>query len=84
MGYEKKPQISDQTIQKKTIKEKAYEDEKIYIARRAPDSSWLVPANEEEAVARIEAIEAEYERTGISYSVEEFFNKLNEERTWLK
>lgn len=42
------------------------------------------PANEEEAVARIEAIEAEYERTGISYSVEEFFNKLNEERTWLK
>ena len=25
----------------------------------------------------------EYERTGISYSVEEFFNKLNEERTWL-
>ena len=40
------------------------------------------PANEEEAVARIEAIEAEYERTGISYSVEEFFNKLNEERTW--
>ena len=42
------------------------------------------PANEEEAVARIEATEAEYERTGISYSVEEFFNKLNEERTWLK
>ena len=42
------------------------------------------PANEEEAVARIEAIEAEYERKGISYSVEEFFNKLNEERTWLK
>uniref|UniRef100_UPI003FF132F4 hypothetical protein n=1 Tax=Prevotella sp. TaxID=59823 RepID=UPI003FF132F4 len=42
------------------------------------------PANEEEAVARIEAIEEEYERTGISYSVEEFFNKLNEERTWLK
>ena len=42
------------------------------------------PANEEEAVARIEAIEAEYERTGISYSVEEFFNKLNEKRTWLK
>ena len=41
------------------------------------------PANEEEAMARIEAIEEEYERTGISYSVEEFFNKLNEERTWL-
>ena len=40
------------------------------------------PANEEEAVARIEAIEAEYERTGVSYSVEEFFYKLNEERTW--
>ena len=33
MGYEKKPQISDQTIQKKTIKERAYEREKI--------SSWL-------------------------------------------
>lgn len=30
------------------------------------------PANEEEAVARIEAIEAEYERTGVSYNVEEF------------
>lgn len=42
------------------------------------------PANEEEAADRIEAIEEEYERTGISYSVEEFFNKLNEERTWLK
>lgn len=41
------------------------------------------PANEEEAADRIEAIEEEYERTGISYSVEEFFNKLNEERTWL-
>ena len=41
------------------------------------------PANEEEAVARIEAIEAEYERTGVSYNEEEFFNKLNEERTWL-
>ena len=40
------------------------------------------PANEEEAVARIEAIEAEYERIGVSYSVDEFFNKLNEERTW--
>ena len=41
------------------------------------------PANEEEAADRIEAIEEEYERTGISDSVEEFFNKLNEERTWL-
>ena len=41
------------------------------------------PANEEEAVARIEAIEAEYERTGVIYNEEEFFNKLNEERTWL-
>ena len=41
------------------------------------------PANEEEAVTRIEAIEAEYERTGVSYNEEEFFNKLNEERTWL-
>ena len=41
------------------------------------------PANEEEAVARIEAIEAEYERTGVSYTEEEFFDKLNEERIWL-
>ena len=41
------------------------------------------PANEKEAVARIEAIEAEYERTGVIYNEEEFFNKLNEERTWL-
>ena len=40
------------------------------------------PANEEEAVARIEAIEAEYERTGVSYNEEEFFDKLNDERTW--
>ena len=29
------------------------------------------PANEEEAIARIEAIEADYERTDISYSLEE-------------
>ena len=29
------------------------------------------PANEKEAVARIEAIEAEYDRTGISYNEEE-------------
>ena len=41
------------------------------------------PANEEEAMARIEAIEAEYERTGVSYNEEEFFDKLNEERIWL-
>ena len=41
------------------------------------------PTNEEEAVARIEAIEAEYERTGVSYKEEEVFNILNEERTWL-
>ena len=47
-----------------------------------PPIGWH-PANEEEAADRIEAIEEEYERTGISYSVEEFFNKLNEERTWL-
>ena len=41
------------------------------------------PANEKEAVARIEAIEAEYDRTSVSYNEEEFFDKLNEERTWL-
>lgn len=40
------------------------------------------PANEEEAIARIEAIEAENERTGISYTVDEFFKKLYAERPW--
>lgn len=42
------------------------------------------PANEEEAIARIEAIEAENERTGIFYTVDDFFQKLHEERSWQK
>ena len=41
------------------------------------------PANEEEAIARIEAIEAEYERTGIDYSAEEFENELKAKYPWL-
>ena len=34
------------------------------------------PANEEEAVARIEAIEAEYERTGKATDFDEFIEEL--------
>lgn len=41
------------------------------------------PANEEEAIARIEAIEAEYERTGIDYSAEEFEKELKAKYPWL-
>ena len=37
------------------------------------------PANEEEAMARIEAIEADYERTGAAAGLEEFIEELNEE-----
>lgn len=42
------------------------------------------PANEEEAIARIKAIEEKNERTGISYTEDEFFAKLYSERPWLK
>ena len=42
------------------------------------------PSCEEEAIARIEAIEAENERTGIFYTVDDFFQKLHEERLWQK
>ena len=42
------------------------------------------PANEEEAISRIKAIEEENERTGISYTEDEFFAKLYSERPWLK
>lgn len=42
------------------------------------------PANEEEAIARIEAIEAGNEKTGIFYTVDDFFQKLHEERSWQK
>lgn len=41
------------------------------------------PANEEKAVARIEAIEAEYERTGKATDFEEFIEELKAEGLWL-
>ena len=41
------------------------------------------PAKEEEAVARIEAIEAEYERTGKATDFEEFIEELKAEGLWL-
>ena len=41
------------------------------------------PANEEEAMARIEAIEAEYERTGKATDFEEFIEELKAEGLWL-
>ena len=41
------------------------------------------PANEEEAVARIEAIEGEYERTGKTTDFEEFIEELKAEGLWL-
>lgn len=41
------------------------------------------PANEEEAVARIEAIETEYERTGKATDFEEFIEELKGEGLWL-
>ena len=41
------------------------------------------PANEEEAVARIEAIEAEYERTGKATDFDEFIEELKSEGLWL-
>ena len=41
------------------------------------------PANEEEAVARIEAIEAEYERTGEATIFDDFIEELKAEGLWL-
>ncbi len=41
------------------------------------------PVNEEEAVARIEAIEAEYERTGKATDFEKFIEELKAEGLWL-
>ena len=41
------------------------------------------PDNKEEAIARIEAIEADYERTGISYSLEEVIAESHKRHTWL-
>ena len=54
------------------------QEKRYTLQEEQPTPIGLHPANEEEAVARIEAIEAEYERTGVSYNEEEFFNKLNE------
>ena len=41
------------------------------------------PANEEEAMARIEAIEAEYERTGKATDFDDFIAELKSEGLWL-
>ena len=41
------------------------------------------PANEEEAAARIEAIEAEYERTGKATDFDDFIVELKSEGLWL-
>lgn len=41
------------------------------------------PANEEEAMARIEAIETEYERTGKATDFDEFIEELKSEGLWL-
>ena len=41
------------------------------------------PANEEEAVTRIEAIEAEYERTGKATDFDDFIAELKSEGLWL-
>lgn len=41
------------------------------------------PANEKEAVARIEAIEAEYDRTGEATDFEKFIEELKAEGLWL-
>lgn len=41
------------------------------------------PANEEEAIARIEAAEAEYEKTGKDTDWEVFIEELKEEGLWL-
>lgn len=41
------------------------------------------PANEEEAIARIEAIEADYERTDISYSLEEVIAESHKRHQWI-
>lgn len=41
------------------------------------------PTNAEEAVAQIKAIEEEYERTGISYSLEEVIADSHRRHPWL-
>ena len=60
------------------MKEKRYT-----LQEEQPTSIGWHPANEEEAVARIEAIEAEYERTGKATDFEEFIEELQAEGLWL-
>ena len=60
------------------MKEKRYT-----LQEEQPTPIGLHPANEEEAVARIEAIEAEYERTGKATDFEEFIEELKAEGLWL-
>ena len=63
---------------KKLMKEKRYT-----LPEEQPIPVGWHPANEEEAVARIEAIEAEYERTGKATDFEEFIEELKAEGLWL-
>ena len=60
------------------MKEKRYT-----LQEEQPTPIGWYPANEEEAVARIEAIEAEYERTGEATDFEEFIEELKAEGLWL-
>ena len=60
------------------MKEKRYT-----LQEEQPTSIGWHPANEEEAVARIQAIEAEYERTGKATDFEEFIEELKAEGLWL-
>lgn len=64
----------------------AYERENIYFAKSLRLEQNVIhggPANEEEAITRIEAIEADYERTGISYSLEEVIAESHKRHPWL-
>ena len=59
---------------RKLMKEKRYT-----LPEEQPIPVGWHPANEEEAVARIEAIEAEYERTGKATDFDEFIEELKSE-----
>ena len=60
------------------MKEKRYT-----LQEEQPTSIGWHPANEEEAVARIEAIEEEYERTGKATDFDDFIAELKSEGLWL-
>lgn len=60
------------------MKEKRYT-----LQKEQPTPIGWHPANEEEAMARIEAIEAEYERSGKATDFEEFIEELKAEGLWL-